>query len=331
MKTEIYGTLGPACADTMILKQMFESGMTGVRLNLSHTNLISCQDWLDKMQGAALMVGIIPKLLIDLQGPELRIGDIIPVTLANGDTIILGEGGIVVPPNIFEQMKSGQEILLDDGKILVSAAEIIHQGKQSYARCTVLRGGLLQQKKSLALPGLECQIPLLTQQDRANLAHLKEYGVTGVMQPFVQGAKDLEYVRAALQEVDAGKTELYAKIENVNGVNKLTELLPNADHIVIARGDLGNSMPLWELPRVQYQISKTCKSANKPYMVVTQMLASMERSAVPTRAEVSDIFYAVLHGASAVMLTGETAAGAYPAEAMAYMCQTVREAEKQRL
>ena len=119
---------------------------------------------------------------------------------------------------------------------------------------------------------------------------------------------------------------IIAKIENMDGVEHLEELLPYCDEIVIARGDLGNAMPLWQLPAVQKRISEKCKAAGKGFMVVTQMLYSMEKSPVPTRAEVSDIFNAVLDGASALMLTGETAAGDYPAEAMTYLCNTAREA-----
>ena len=146
------------------------------------------------------------------------------------------------------------------------------------------------------------------------------------MLPFVRSPEDLKILGGVLKEADAGHIRIFAKIENKDGQEKLPELLPYADEIVIARGDLGNSMPLWELPRAQYEIGNLCRQAGKPYMVVTQMLASMEHAAVPTRAEVSDIFYAILHGASSVMLTGETAAGEYPVEAMEYMCKTVKSA-----
>ena len=150
------------------------------------------------------------------------------------------------------------------------------------------------------------------------------------MQPFVRDREDLQAVRAALDEAGCSRVRLLAKIENRAGLERLPQLLPAADEIVIARGDLGNDMPLWELPAAQKRIAAACRDGGKPFMVVTQMLASMERSPVPTRAEVSDIFNAVLDGAASVMVTGETAAGQYPAEVIKYLVNTVRAAERYR-
>ena len=139
--------------------------------------------------------------------------------------------------------------------------------------------------------------------------------------------EDVEQAADALKEAGAEDVKLFAKIENLDGVRKLEELLPGADEIVIARGDLGNAVHLWDLPSVQREISQKCQATGKPFMVVTQMLASMERNPVPTRAEVNDIFHAVLDGASSVMVTGETAAGDYPVEVIRYLVNTVRSAE----
>ena len=143
----------------------------------------------------------------------------------------------------------------------------------------------------------------------------------------VMMAEDLKALKQIVRELDAESLEIYAKIENMDGVRHLTELLPYCDHIVIARGDLGNAMPLYELPMVQKHIQDICHAYHKPYMVVTQMLHSMMTQPTPTRSEVSDIFYAVYHGASGIMLTGETAAGAYPKEAMSFFAQTARSAQ----
>jgi len=169
-------------------------------------------------------------------------------------------------------------------------------------------------------------MPTLTESDLKNIGLASQYGVTGVMQPFVRGKHDLVTLREALVAAGAEQVEIFAKIENLQGVAALDELLPYCDHVVIARGDLGNAMPLWELPRVQKEISEKCRKAGKPFMVVTQMLDSMHERAVPTRAEVSDIYNAVLDGAASVMLTGETAAGKYPVEAMEYLVRTGQEA-----
>ena len=153
-------------------------------------------------------------------------------------------------------------------------------------------------------------------------------GVTGVMQPFVRSRRDLETVRRALDENGGANIRLFAKIENQTGLERLPEFLETADEIVIARGDLGNAMPLWELPAAQKRIEAQCRKAGKPFMVVTQMLASMEQNPVPTRAEVSDIFNAVVDGAAAVMVTGETAVGKWPVEVIRYLSNTVQAAER---
>jgi len=192
--------------------------------------------------------------------------------------------------------------------------------------CSVVRGGTLQSRKSLAAPGLTVASPTLTEEDLQNLQLAGASGVTGVMLPFVRGAEDIRTLRRALEQAGAGQIRIFAKIESLAGVQALPEFLPLVDEVVIARGDLGNAMPLWELPRCQKQLSAVCRSAGVPFMVVTQMLDSMCSRAVPTRAEVSDIYNAVADGASSVMLTGETAAGQYPVEAMEYLVRTARTA-----
>lgn len=314
---EIYATLGPACASTETLCEMFDQGMTAVRLNLSHGNLPESEPFLEQLREAALCCGKQPGLVIDLQGPELRIGALKkPLTLRTGERVSLD----FIPASIRERILPGQEILLDDGKLLLRAVES--------ERAEVLRGGVLRSQKSIALPGLAIRMPALTEADRQNIALAARYGVTGVMLPFVRGREDLEELREALLAHDGEEIRILAKIENLEGVEKLPEILPAADEIVIARGDLGNAVPLWELPRVQKHIAALCREQRKPFMVVTQMLASMEHNPVPTRAEVNDVFNAVLDGAASVMLTGETAVGQYPVEAVTYFCRCVREAEK---
>lgn len=194
----------------------------------------------------------------------------------------------------------------------------------------VVRPGLLKPGKSLAVIGKELPMLTLTDSDRKNIGMAAEYGVTGVMLPFVRNREDLLTLRSALQAAGAEKVEIFAKIENMQGVRAIDELLPWCDQIVIARGDLGNAMPLWKLPGIQKQLAASCRAKKKPFMVVTQMLDSMHERAVPTRAEVLDIYNAVLDGAASVMLTGETAAGRYPVEAMEYLVRTGEEAVKDR-
>lgn len=341
---EVYGTIGPACAESVLLTKMFQLGMTGMRLNLSHTDLSDCRGWLEIIQRAAEAAGVSPRLLVDLQGPELRIGILASSwKLAEGEQVLLiprrGEkeaahGILPVPPELLPWMKPGQQILLDDGKILLKVLDcedmkaFFPSMNCSRICCQVLRGGVLTSRKSIALPGIETELPTLTESDQRNLQEAKSHGVTGVMLPFVRKPQDLLNLRQALIQAGAPELEVFAKIENTDGVKNLKSFLPYADQIVIARGDLGNDMPLWELPAVQAEIAGICREAGKPFMVVTQMLASMEHSRVPTRAEVSDIFLAAAQGASSVMLTGETASGRYPLEAMEYLCKTAASAEK---
>lgn len=302
---------------------MIDAGMTGMRLNLSHTTLADSKDMVDNYRLAAARAGIKPQILIDMQGPELRVGKLPePMHFEQGEQLDLFKR-IPVPAEITEVMESGDEILLDDGKILVQVEES--------GLVSVLRGGLLQSHKSIKVTGKNINMPALTSHDIANIRVAKEYGVTALMQPFVFNGAQLEEVRAELSKHGAEDVQIYAKIENRSGVENLEDILPNADVIIIARGDLGNDMPLWELPGVQKKIEAACKEAGKPYIVVTQMLASMEKNPIPTRAEVSDIYHAVYHGAWGVMLTGETAVGSYPVESIRYMTNTAKEAETDRL
>ena len=275
---------------------------------LSRSSLRDAAGEIESLHRAAAKCGVKVQLLIDMQGPELRIGALsAPLSLAVGASVPFGEGGIPVPSMVLSCLTPGQEVLLDDGKLLLSVVE----AGEKRALGRVLRGGTLTGHKSIALPGS---------------ALAPAYGVTGLMQPFVRDRADLQAVRAALDAAGGQDIRLFAKIENREGVENLDTLIPACDEIVIARGDLGNAMPLWELPRVQKQIASRCREAGRAFMVVTQMLYTMEHSAVPTRAEVSDIFNAVCDGAASVMLTGETAVGDYPVEAIRYLVNTAREA-----
>ena len=348
---DIYGTIGPACRETAVLQKMFEAGMTGIRLNLSHVTLEESAPLIENLHKAAAEAGVSPQLLIDMQGPELRVGRMEPLPLYEGETVFLGnqcsnavrENGSIadsdtthdagslqalpkvpVPDSVVPFLAEGQEVLLDDGKILLTVSAQAEGG----AFCKVLRGGTLTGRKSVALPGVSIRTPTMTETDLANIRVAKNFGVTAFMQPFVRDRQDIETVRHALYEAGAGDIRIFAKIENMDGVKCLDELLPVSDEIVIARGDLGNAVPLWELPAVQKMIAEKCWNAGVPFMVVTQMLASMEKSAVPTRAEVSDIFNAVLDGAASVMVTGETAVGQYPVDVISYLAKTAACAEE---
>ena len=322
---EFYGTLGPTCCEPIILKKMFDAGMTGIRLNLSHSSLEASQSWIHYYFDAARQTGTPKKLMIDRIGPELRIGDLEgSMGLSGGAHVILGYAGIPAPKEIFPYIKKNQEILLDDGKIKLIAEQKISEFSW---RCRIICGGVLTAHKSIALPGCSINNPTLTEADLKNLAVAKQYKVTDVMLPFVRNKADLIILREALKENNCEDIRIFAKIENMTGVEHLEELIPYCDYIVIARGDLGNAMPLSKLPRVQAHIAQVCREHKKDFMVVTQMLDSMIRNPYPTRAEVNDIYHAVTQGAKALMLTGETAHGKYPVEAMKMLVDTAKESK----
>ena len=339
MRTKVYGTVGPACCDTEVLVQLFEKGMTGVRINLSHVNLVEVTEWIENIRTAyARVKSNNPKqpeleMLIDLIGPEMRLGELLSerklnvgdklTVMAEGKTNLFDPTELAIPKPAFEHLKEGTSILIDDGKILLE----VEEKRSRAAECVVVRGGTLRSEKSVAIPGVVFETPTLTESDIDNIRRAKEYGITGVMLPFVRGKEDLCNLEGALEAAGAKDMRVFAKIENMLGVEKVEELLPFCDEIIVARGDLGNAMPLWELPVVQAKIAKICKDAGKPFMIVTQMLATMETAAVPTRAEVSDVYRAVSEGAASVMLTGETAIGKYPVESIEYMVKTVEAAE----
>lgn len=326
---EFYGTLGPACCSKEILKKMIQAGMTGIRLNLSHKSLRESEEWIHQYFEAAESEGVSPGFMIDLMGPELRIGDLAEeLFLEEGDMVILGEKQIPVPEIILPFLEEGQPILLDDGKIELKA-----QGRNQKGKCQIVRGGCLTSKKSIAFPGCFIDTSTLTKQDIENLSYASQYHVTDVMLPFVRGKQDLMNLKKALKETNNDDVRIFAKIENMQGVLNVEQMIPYCDSIVIARGDLGNAMPMFKLPCIQNDIAKQCREKDREFLVVTQMLNSMIDHPYPTRAEVNDIFQAVMQGASAIMLTGETAAGKYPVEAMKMFVQTGLEAQnyKQKL
>ena len=202
-KIEYYGTLGPGCAREDILVSMFEAGMTGIRLNLSHKSLEESRKWVDLYQKAAKKCGKKGELLIDLMGPEIRIGNMdVPMDLKEGEKALLGKDGIEIPYYIEETLEVGQTILLDDGKIeLVVLENNVEKNRRRHTiSCSVIRGGILKSRKSLAVPGVTFHNPTLTKEDLKNLEDAKKYDVTAVMLPFVRGKEDLICLQHALKE-----------------------------------------------------------------------------------------------------------------------------------
>ena len=321
MKT--YATLGPACCWADLLTELLDMGLTGFRLNLSHTTLTACRPWTDAVQAARQASGRDAELIVDMRGPELRMGPLSrPVTLTAGETVTLGPGGLPVEPDILAAVAPGQEILLDDGLMALRA-----ESRGRAVTCTVTRGGVLESRKSITLPGVELCRPALTEQDLLDLDAAAGQGVTAVMQPFVRSRRELEEVRAALARRGLEHLTIFAKIEDRQGWQSLPQWMDACDVVTVARGDLGSNLGLLHLPAAQKDIAARCRRAGKSFLVVTQLLHTMTEHPTPTRAEVLDVYNAVLDGASALMLTGETARGRYPVQAVRWLLDIARQAE----
>lgn len=317
-----YATLGPSCCDTAALAALLRRGVTGFRLNLSHTPLAARTDWIAALHVAERETGLRAQLMIDLRGPEVRIGDIpVPLPLAEGAAVTLG-ADIPVDGDVLDALRPGMTVLLDDGAM---ALTVVDGGV-----CRVSRGGTLTGHKSLTLEGVDLRRPALCEADLADLSQAAALGVNAVMQPFVRSAGDLRVVRQTMAENGLADAELFAKVENQPGLDALPDWLALCDVVTIARGDLGSSLPLERLPAAQKHIAALCRSRGKPFLVVTQLLHSMIDHPSPTRAEVLDIYNAVLDGADCLMLTGETAQGRYPLESADWLIRVAQEAEKAR-
>ena len=317
-----YATLGPSCCDTAALAALLRRGVTGFRLNLSHTPLAARTDWIDALHEAERKTGLRAQLMIDLRGPEVRIGDMpAPLPLAEGAAVTLG-AYIPVDGDVLDALCPGMTVLLDDGAM---ALTVVDGGV-----CRVTRGGTLTGHKSLTLEGVDLRRPALCEADLADLSQAAALGVNAVMQPFVRSADDLRVVRQTMAENGLADAELFAKVENQPGLDALPDWLALCDVVTIARGDLGSSLPLERLPAAQKHIAALCRSRGKPFLVVTQLLHSMIDHPSPTRAEVLDIYNAVLDGADCLMLTGETAQGRYPLESADWLIRVAQEAEKAR-
>ena len=317
-----YATLGPSCCDTAALAALLRRGVTGFRLNLSHTPLAARTDWIAALHEAERETGLCAQLMIDLRGPEVRIGDMpAPLPLAEGAAVTLG-ADIPVDSDVLDALRSGITVLLDDGAMALS---VVDGGV-----CRVTRGGILTGHKSLTLEGVDLRRPALCEADLADLSQAAALGVNAVMQPFVRSADDLCVVRQAMVENGLAGAELFAKVENRPGLDALPDWLALCDVVTIARGDLGSSLPLEQLPAAQKHIAALCRSRGKPFLVVTQLLHSMIDHPSPTRAEVLDIYNAVLDGADCLMLTGEKAQGRCPLESADWLIRVAQEAEKAR-
>jgi pyruvate kinase len=321
-RTKIVATIGPASASPETLAALINAGMDGARLNLSHGTRE------DHARSAALIreveaaAGRPIALIADLQGPKLRVGDLdADVTLATGDSIVIaGEDAAqpddvpVSPAVLGSVLQPGNDVLVDDGLVRLRV-EKVERGR---ARCQVLVGGVVKAHKGVNLPGVPLPIPSLTRKDLDDLDAALEFGVDYVALSFVRSASDVLALRTLI-EARGSHAWVIAKIEKAEAVAALDDILAEAHGVMVARGDLGVEIGAAEVPLLQKRIIVHALERAKPVITATQMLESMISSPEPTRAEASDIANAILDGTSAIMLSGETAVGAYPVEAVAVM------------
>ncbi len=328
-KVKILATLGPSSSDKDMIARLHQAGADCFRINMSHTNHEKLRYYVSTIREVEAEAGRPIGILADLQGPKLRVG-----TFANGPVFLeIGakfafhrekfDGdvtGVTLPhPEIIDALEPGHRLLIDDGRLRLRVVE--NDRKVAIAQVEV--GGKISDRKGVSLPDTILTSGALTEKDRADLTAALDADVDWIALSFVQRPQDLMEVH----EIVDGKCGVMAKIEKPQAVERFNEILDLSDAIMVARGDLGVELPLEQVPSVQKRITRTTRKAGKPVVVATQMLESMIQSPVPTRAEVSDIANAVFEGADAVMLSAESAAGAYPVEAVQTMSHVAEEVE----
>jgi pyruvate kinase len=329
-RTKIVATLGPASDSRERLRALIEAGVDAVRFNLSHGTHEGHSERAWLVREIAAGVGRPIALIADLQGPKLRIGELAePVVLRKGDQIKVcaeeaaNDGELPIAPAVIgDVLEPGHEVLIDDGLVRLRVDEV----EGGRATCAVVVGGLVSSHKGVNLPGVPVPIPSLTRKDVADLDWAVETGVDFVALSFIRSPADVRDLRALLTQAGS-HAHVIAKIEKAEAVDVLDDVLAETDAVMVARGDLGVEIGPALVPLVQKRIIQKALERGKPVITATQMLETMVHSPEPTRAEASDVANAVLDGTSAVMLSGETAVGEYPVEAVAYMDRIARAVE----
>ena len=335
-KTRIVCTLGPATDSLDMLKAMLQAGMNVARLNFSHGTYEEHAARIELLRQAEKEAGIDVALLLDTAGPEIRTGSVKDgqAMLKSGQPFLLTtrevEGDDTIVSVSYDQLPTsilkGQHILLDDGLIRLEAISTTPTDIQ----CKIINGGRLTNRRGVNVPGAELPFPVLTEKDREDLRFGVEQGVDIVAASFVRNADDVRSIRHRLNEL-GGRQFIVAKIESLQGVDRLDEILKLSDGVMVARGDLGVEVAVEELPILQKEMIHRCNRIGKPVITATQMLDSMMRNPRPTRAEASDVANAILDGTDAIMLSGETAAGLYPLEAVQTMARIALQTEMSQL
>ena len=334
-KTKMICTIGPASEDVAVLRKVIEAGMNASRHNFSHGDHAEHGGRIANVKKLAKELNKEIAIILDTKGPEIRTGNFEPskVELEKGSdfTIFVKEDVVgdttkcsVSYDGLANDVKAGDTILIDDGLVGLTVKSV--EGNQIH--CVVNNTGLVGSHKGVNVPGVSIKLPALTEKDADDLKFGCEVGVTAIAASFIRKADDVHAIRKVLKENGGEDILIISKIENQEGVDNIDFILEASDAIMVARGDLGVEIPMEQVPAVQKMIIKKCNEAGKPVVTATQMLDSMIRNPRPTRAEVSDVANAIYDGTDAIMLSGESANGTYPVEAVSTMARIAEETEK---
>ena len=332
-KAKIIATLGPATSDEQAITQLFKAGADVFRMNFSHGVHADHQKRLDILRGLEQKHGRPVGVILDLQGPKLRVGDFEDglAILKTGATFRLdledalgnAERAELPHPQIFAALEPGMNLLINDGRIRLKVTEC----SESFAETRVIVGGKISNNKGVNVPDAVLEMSALTKKDLEDLRFGLQMGIDWVALSFVQRPQDIVEARKLV----AGRAGIMAKLEKPLALNSLEKIVDLSDAVMVARGDLGVEIPPEEVPSLQKHMVNVCRESGKPVIIATQMLESMVESPSPTRAEASDVATAVYDGADAVMLSAETAVGRYPNEAVTIMDRIIRRVEKDPL
>ena len=334
-KTKVICTIGPACENEATLTKMFKAGMNVARINFSHGTHEEQQSKIDLVKRVREKMVLPIAIMLDTKGPEYRIKTFEDkkITLADGDVFTFTTEDIVGNKdrvavnysNLIDDLNVGDTILVNNGLVIFEVTEL----KETEAVCKVIAGGELSDRKSMNFPNKVMKHEFLSEQDKADLLLGIENQVDFVAASFVSNRQDIKSMRDFLDENGGKDIDIIAKIENRAGVDNIEEICEIADGVMVARGDLGVEIPFMELPSIQKYLIRKCRTLGKRVITATEMLESMIHNPRPTRAELSDVANAVYDGTSAIMLSGETAAGKYPVEAVKNMVMIAEYTEKQ--
>lgn len=333
-KTKIVATVGPACEQAETLKELLLKGADVLRINASHTTPARLRYWIQHIRKVAASLKKIVGIIVDLQGPRVRTGSLeakMPLTLRNGEefTIVIGNmtgAGHVITTSCVEfplMVKKGDHVLLDNGKMKLQVLSV----NKKQVKCKVVSGGILGENKGINLPNAPVTLPALTDKDLSDLKVAAKLDVDYIALSFVRSEEDMFAIKRWLKR-HKKEIPVIAKIEKPGAVKHIEAIMDAADGIMVARGDLGIELGVEKVPAIQKHLIERAHQLSKPVITATQMLETMIVENHPTRAEVSDIANAVFDGTDAVMLSGETAIGKHPVEAVRVMADIIRESEQ---